>query len=59
MGTGDQNGVLKTQGGRVLAVTTYGHTIAEAVQQAQTELGKIQFEGKYHRRDIGFEFPDA
>jgi phosphoribosylamine--glycine ligase len=50
---------LKTQGGRVLAVTTYGHTIAEAVQQAQTELGKIQFEGKYHRRDIGFEFPDA
>jgi phosphoribosylamine--glycine ligase len=59
MGTVDQNGVLKTQGGRVLAVTTYGHTIAEAVQQAQTELGKIQFEGKYHRRDIGFEFPDA
>ena len=59
MGTVDQNGVLKTQGGRVLAVTTYGHTIAEAVQQAQTELGKIQFEGKYHRRDIGYEFPDA
>lgn len=59
MGTVQQAGVLKTQGGRVLTVTTYGNTIAEAVQRAQTELAKIHFEGKYFRRDIGYEFPDA
>lgn len=59
MGTVAQNGVLNTQGGRVLALTTYGDTIADAVQRAQTELAKIHFEGKYHRRDIGYEFPNA
>lgn len=59
MGTREQDGVLSTQGGRVLAVTTYGKTIADAVQQAQAELATIHFEGKYHRRDIGYEFPNA
>lgn len=58
MGTVIQDGDLKTQGGRVLTVTTYGNSIAEAVGNAQTELSRIHFEGKYHRRDIGYEFPE-
>jgi phosphoribosylamine--glycine ligase len=57
MGTGSKDGQLITQGGRVLTITAYGDSIATAVAQAQEQQSKIQFEGKYHRRDIGYEFP--
>lgn len=56
MGTAMQEGDLKTQGGRVLTLTAYGDTISEAVANAQRQQDKIHFEGKYHRRDIGYEF---
>ncbi|OYW78867.1 MAG: hypothetical protein B7Z27_06620, partial [Sphingobacteriia bacterium 32-37-4] len=46
-----------TNGGRVLAVTSYGANIAEAVEQSKTTLQQISFEGMYFRKDIGFEFP--
>lgn len=56
MGTSMQAGELKTQGGRVLTVTAYGESIAQAVFTAQSQQNKIHFDGKYHRRDIGYEF---
>lgn len=56
MGTSMQDGELKTQGGRVLTVTAYGDTIATAVANAQSQQSKIHYEGKYLRRDIGYEF---
>jgi len=56
MGTTLQEGELKTQGGRVLTLTAYGDSIAEAVANAQRQQDKIHYEGKYHRRDIGYEF---
>ena len=47
---------LKTNGGRVLVVTSYGSNIKEAVQTSNTAIEKINFEGKYFRKDIGWEF---
>ena len=57
MGTTQKNGELVTQGGRVLALTAFGNSIAEAATNAQSQQAHIQFEGKYLRRDIGYEFP--
>lgn len=49
------NDVL-TNGGRVLAVTSYGDTITDAVAKSNAALEKISYEKKYYRRDIGYEF---
>ncbi len=45
-----------TNGGRVLAVTSFGDSIGDAVAKSNTALEKIQYEKKYYRRDIGYEF---
>ena len=42
-----------TAGGRVLAVTSYGDSIASAVAQSYASLADIHFDGMYFRRDIG------
>jgi len=52
-GTTVKNGQLVTNGGRVLAVTAVGDTLKEALETAYEAADKIQFEGKYYRRDIG------
>jgi phosphoribosylamine--glycine ligase len=50
-----ENGVL-TNGGRVLAISSYGDTISEAVNKSKISLDHISFDGMYYRRDIGYEF---
>ena len=52
-GTDNTDGQVVTSGGRVIAVSSYGSTKAEALAKSMQEAGKIQFEGKYFRRDIG------
>jgi phosphoribosylamine--glycine ligase len=42
-----------TNGGRVFAITSFGKTIEEAVNKSFDTAGKINYEGKYFRRDIG------
>jgi len=55
-GTKKEGGKILTNGGRVLAVTSFGKDIHEAVAKSNSSIEKINFEGKYYRRDIGYEF---
>ncbi len=48
-----ENGVLKTAGGRVLAVSVTAPTLKEAVEKAYGAAEEISFENKYMRSDIG------
>lgn len=55
-GTRKEDASVVTNGGRVLAVTSYGNTISQAVQSSRQVLQQIAFEGMYFRSDIGYEF---
>ncbi len=44
-----------TAGGRVLAVTALEDDLFSALQQATADAGRIFFQGKYFRTDIGFD----
>ncbi len=52
----NSDGTIVTNGGRVLAVTSFGRNIADAVQLSKNVLRNIFFEGMYFRNDIGYEF---
>jgi len=51
-GTRRDHGTLVTSGGRVLAVTALGETVAAARTRAYEAVSKIEFEGSHFRRDI-------
>ncbi|MBK7764545.1 MAG: phosphoribosylamine--glycine ligase [Bacteroidetes bacterium] len=55
-GTKIQDEVLQTNGGRVIAITTLANSLQEALQTSKQNAERIQFEGKYYRKDIGWEF---
>lgn len=52
-GTAMKDGQVVTNGGRVIAVSSYGKDKEEALRKSFTEAGKIHFTDKYFRRDIG------
>ena len=52
-GTALKDGNVVTNGGRVIAVSSYGKDKTEALAKSFEEARKIEFEGKYFRRDIG------
>lgn len=52
-GTAMKNGRVVTNGGRVIAVSSYGKDKEDALQKSFKEASKIVFTDKYFRRDIG------
>ncbi|MFN0274178.1 MAG: phosphoribosylamine--glycine ligase [Chitinophagales bacterium] len=51
----DENNNLLTNGGRVLAVSSYGKDLSDALQNCYANAGRIYFESRYFRRDIGWD----
>ena len=54
-GTQMKLGVVKTSGGRVLAVTSFGPDHKKALSKSYETLEKIDFDGMYYRKDLGFD----
>jgi len=46
---------IVTNGGRVIAVTSFGDNISDALNKSLKNAQKIDFDGKYYRKDIGFD----
>jgi len=53
-GTANREGEILSNGGRVLNVTSIGSTLKEAQQNIYAEIGKLEFEGSFYRKDIGY-----
>lgn len=53
-GTKIHDGALVTSGGRVLAVTALAPTFAAAAEASRSAAARIDFEGAFHRTDIGW-----
>ena len=54
-GTKANDGKVLSDGGRVLAISSFGKDMKEALAKSYKNAEKIEFEGKYYRRDIGFD----
>jgi phosphoribosylamine--glycine ligase len=55
-GTVEDNGKILTNGGRVVCATALAERMEEAIVKSKELIEAVQFEGKYFRKDIGFEF---
>ena len=49
------NNSIKTNGGRVMAITSLGDNLSKALELAYSNADMINFDGKYVRKDIGFD----
>ncbi|MDB2368858.1 phosphoribosylamine--glycine ligase [Flavobacteriales bacterium] len=57
-GTRQVDDKVLTNGGRVMAITSLGRTMQEALNKSFDNAEKIQFDDKYYRRDIGFDLKE-
>ena len=54
-GTKFENGKVVSNGGRVLAVTSFGNDFQEATKKSYQNIAKLNFDKMYFRKDIGFD----
>ncbi len=54
-GTATKDDKVVTNGGRVMAVTSFGDTIEEALEKSYRSIDKIRFDQMNYRKDIGFD----
>jgi phosphoribosylamine--glycine ligase len=54
-GTASKEDQIVTNGGRVMAISSYGNSKTEALAVSFANAKRIQYEGKYFRSDIGFD----
>ncbi|MFN5845185.1 MAG: phosphoribosylamine--glycine ligase, partial [Flavobacteriia bacterium] len=54
-GTSSDGPAVLSAGGRVLAITSYGKQLPLALAKSYDSAAKIEFEGAYYRKDIGFD----
>jgi phosphoribosylamine--glycine ligase len=54
-GTTEKEGTVVTSGGRVMAITSFGDSIQEALNTSYKNIDKITFEKMNYRKDIGFD----
>jgi len=57
-GTRQEVDKVLTNGGRVMAITSFGRTIEDALGKSFDNAEKVQFDGKYYRKDIGFDLKE-
>ena len=55
-GTKQEEDKTVTNGGRVFAVTSFGHTLQKAFEKSRAILDIVDFDGMHFRSDIGYEF---
>ena len=53
-GTAEKGGKVVTAGGRVLCCTALGDTVSAAQQKAYAQVAKINWDGAFYRKDIGY-----
>ena len=54
-GTKIEDGNVISNGGRVLAITSYGNDFQEAIKKSYAQIAKLHFDDMYFRKDIGFD----
>ena len=54
-GTKSENGAVVSNGGRVLAVTSFGDDFQEAIKKSYQNINQLHFDTMYYRKDIGFD----
>lgn len=54
-GTASDGPVVVSNGGRVLAITSYGKNLESALERSYRSIEKIDFDNAYFRKDIGFD----
>jgi phosphoribosylamine--glycine ligase len=59
MGTKESDGKIVTAGGRVICATALDEELDGAIAKSKKAIASVQFDGKYFRRDIGFEFLES
>tara|TARA_B100000513_G_scaffold84042_1_gene34621 strand:+ start:462 stop:1748 length:1287 start_codon:yes stop_codon:yes gene_type:complete len=57
-GTRKEDDKILTNGGRVMTITSFGRNIEEALNKSFDNAEKVTFDGKYYRKDIGFDLKE-